>query len=103
MYLVLGLRLRHTCISGACVLSGQVKIPMQVSNSSTEIDIIPHKMEFFCTEDKIFPNIFQALVSKGFSPETKAVIAGLSNSYSDYIATFEEYQVRMLSTWPEKI
>ncbi|XP_064644788.1 uncharacterized protein LOC135498445 [Lineus longissimus] len=38
--------------------------------------------------------VLKSLVSKGFSPDTKTVIAGLSNTYSDYIATFEEYQIQ---------
>ena len=37
---------------------------------------------------------FQSLLSGGFPTNTKAVIAGLSNTYADYIATYEEYQVQ---------
>ena len=35
-----------------------------------------------------------ALVNNGFTKEVVPVIAGLSNTYADYVATFEEYQVR---------
>lgn len=30
----------------------------------------------------------------GFGNDTVVVIAGLSNTYADYVATFAEYQVR---------
>lgn len=40
----------------------------------------------------------QVLVEKGkaqgFNDDSVMVIAGLSNTYSDYVATYEEYQVR---------
>lgn len=39
------------------------------------------------------PSIFQTLITNGMSPDTVSVIAGLSNDYSDYVTTFEEYQV----------
>lgn len=35
----------------------------------------------------------QTLLSNGFSSDAIVVIAGLSNTYSNYITTFEEYQV----------
>lgn len=34
-----------------------------------------------------------SLVSNGFTSDAVVVIAGLSNTYSDYVATYEEYQV----------
>ncbi|XP_071106095.1 neutral ceramidase B-like [Haliotis cracherodii] len=34
------------------------------------------------------------LVSGGFPQDTVPIIAGLSNTYADYVATFEEYQVQ---------
>lgn len=37
--------------------------------------------------------VLQALVAYGFSNDTKVVIAGLSNTYTHYITTYEEYQV----------
>ena len=41
---------------------------------------------------------------EGFGNDTVPVIAGLSNTYSDYVATFEEYQASQglyptLSLW----
>ena len=36
--------------------------------------------------------IKDAAMAVGGSPATKAVLAGLSNVYTHYIATFEEYQ-----------
>ena len=36
-----------------------------------------------------------ALVNNGFSADTRVVIAGLSNTYASYIATYEEYQVEI--------
>ena len=41
------------------------------------------------------PSIFQTLIANGMSPDTVSVIAGLSNDYSDYVTTFEEYQVHL--------
>lgn len=38
--------------------------------------------------------IKQAVIENGGDNNTKVVIAGLSNIYSDYIVTPEEYQVR---------
>ena len=35
----------------------------------------------------------QVLIDHGFPSDTVVVIAGLSNSYSQYVTTFEEYQV----------
>ncbi len=35
----------------------------------------------------------QAMVDAGFPSDSIMVIAGLSNTYSDYVTTFEEYQV----------
>jgi len=37
--------------------------------------------------------IVQALTENGFTNDSIMVIAGLSNTYSDYVATYEEYQV----------
>ena len=42
----------------------------------------------------------QTLVQYGFGSDTVPVIAGLSNTYCDYITTFEEYQVRRPSFFP---
>ena len=36
-----------------------------------------------------------ALVNNGFSADARVVIAGLSNTYASYIATYEEYQVEL--------
>ena len=41
----------------------------------------------------IFVFSIQVLVSEGFPNDTVVVIAGLSNGYSHYVTTFEEYQV----------
>uniref|UniRef100_A0A0B7A399 Neutral ceramidase n=2 Tax=Arion vulgaris TaxID=1028688 RepID=A0A0B7A399_9EUPU len=38
--------------------------------------------------------VYSTLVGKGFSENTTTVIAGLANEYSDYITTFEEYQIQ---------
>ena len=35
----------------------------------------------------------KVLVGNGFPSDGTVVIAGLSNTYSDYVTTFEEYQV----------
>lgn len=35
----------------------------------------------------------QVLVDNGFPKDSVMVIAGLSNTYSSYVATYEEYQV----------
>ena len=40
--------------------------------------------------------VMQTLVAYGFSNDTKVVIAGLSNTYTHYITTYEEYQVLTL-------
>ena len=37
--------------------------------------------------------IAKVLVENGFTKDVIPVIAGLSNTYADYVATFEEYQV----------
>ena len=44
--------------------------------------------------------VTQVLVANGFSNDTKVVIAGLSNTYTHYITTFEEYQVLSLPSSP---
>eukprot|EP00058_Branchiostoma_floridae_P025487 XP_002610977.1 hypothetical protein BRAFLDRAFT_127904 [Branchiostoma floridae] len=36
----------------------------------------------------------RAVLSKGLPDDTEVVIAGLSNTYADYITTYEEYQVQ---------
>ena len=36
----------------------------------------------------------ETLVKGGMPAETQVVIAGLSNVYSDYITTYEEYQAQ---------
>ena len=38
--------------------------------------------------------VSKVLVDNGFTKDVIPVIAGLSNTYADYVATFEEYQVR---------
>ncbi|XP_078579899.1 neutral ceramidase B-like isoform X1 [Branchiostoma floridae x Branchiostoma japonicum] len=38
--------------------------------------------------------IQRAVLSKGLPDDTEVVIAGLSNTYADYITTYEEYQVQ---------
>ena len=38
--------------------------------------------------------VMAALTKNGFPKDTVVVIAGLSNTYSDYVVTFEEYQVQ---------
>lgn len=35
----------------------------------------------------------QTLLDNGLPDDTQVVIAGLSNTYADYIVTYEEYQV----------
>lgn len=35
------------------------------------------------------------LVTNGYPADTRVVIAGLSNTYSGYITTYEEYQVSL--------
>lgn len=37
--------------------------------------------------------LLQTLISNGLPLDTSSVIAGLSNDYTHYVATFEEYQV----------
>ena len=37
--------------------------------------------------------IEHVLVENGFRKDAVMVIAGLSNTYADYVATYEEYQV----------
>lgn len=41
-------------------------------------------------------SVKKVLLENGFPSDVTVVIAGLSNTYSDYVTTFEEYQVR---TW----
>jgi neutral ceramidase len=36
--------------------------------------------------------VYNTLIANGYSADTKVVIAGLSNTYTHYITTFEEYQ-----------
>lgn len=36
-----------------------------------------------------------ALISSGGDPKTEVVLTGLSNTYTSYIATYEEYQVNI--------
>ena len=38
-------------------------------------------------------SVKKVLLANGFPSNVKVVIAGLSNTYSDYVTTFEEYQV----------
>lgn len=40
-------------------------------------------------------NVYQELESEGTFKNTEVVIAGLSNAYTHYITTYEEYQVFM--------
>lgn len=40
-----------------------------------------------------FLSYCQVLVDNGFPKDSVMVIAGLSNTYSSYVATYEEYQV----------
>ena len=37
--------------------------------------------------------VIQAMIGSGAPKNTTIVIAGLSNTYADYITTYEEYQV----------
>lgn len=37
--------------------------------------------------------VMEALTKNGFPNDTMVVIAGLANTYSDYVVTYEEYQV----------
>lgn len=37
--------------------------------------------------------VLDTLKKNGYSDDTVVVIAGLSNTYSDYVVTYEEYQV----------
>ena len=39
-------------------------------------------------------SVLNTLLKEGMSNDSQVVIAGLSNVYSDYIATFEEYQAQ---------
>ena len=39
-------------------------------------------------------SVLKTLLEEGMTKESQVVIAGLSNVYSDYIATFEEYQAQ---------
>ena len=39
----------------------------------------------------------KTLLDNGFPSNVAVVIAGLSNTYSDYVTTFEEYQVLQTS------
>ena len=39
----------------------------------------------------------QAMLDAGFPSDSIMVIAGLSNTYSDYVTTYEEYQVSFCS------
>ena len=41
----------------------------------------------------------QVLVDNGFPKDSVMVIAGLSNTYSSYVATYEEYQVLTYSVY----
>ena len=38
-------------------------------------------------------SVKKVLIANGFPSDVTVVIAGLSNTYSDYVTTFEEYQV----------
>ena len=38
-------------------------------------------------------SVKKVLLENGFPNDVTVVIAGLSNTYSDYVTTFEEYQV----------
>ena len=54
---------------------------------------------YFCIHDDVPVGVvlsLQILVKygNGFGNDTVVVIAGLSNTYADYVATFAEYQVR---------
>lgn len=40
--------------------------------------------------------IKNALISNGGDANTEVVLAGLSNTYTSYIATYEEYQVSQI-------
>lgn len=44
----------------------------------------------------------ETLISNGngeFDDETQVVIAGLTNTYSQYVATFEEYKQQRYEVW----
>lgn len=43
----------------------------------------------------------KTLLDNGFPSNVSVVIAGLSNTYSDYVTTFEEYQVLYIPFWAE--
>ena len=38
-------------------------------------------------------SVKEVLLENGIKSDVTVVIAGLSNTYSDYVTTFEEYQV----------
>lgn len=42
-------------------------------------------------------SVKKVLIDSGFPSNATVVIAGLSNTYSDYVTTFEEYQVIVTS------
>ena len=42
-------------------------------------------------------SVKKVLVENGFTNDVTVVIAGLSNTYSDYVTTFEEYQVHAVT------
>ena len=45
-------------------------------------------------------SVKKVLLENGFPSGVTVVIAGLSNTYSDYVTTFEEYQVHTCSYQP---
>ncbi|XP_041346952.1 neutral ceramidase 3-like [Gigantopelta aegis] len=42
----------------------------------------------------IYQYVIKTLKAGGFPADTLSVIAGLSNDYGDYVATYEEYQIQ---------
>ena len=43
---------------------------------------------------RLIKAVKKVLLDNGFPSNVKVVIAGLSNTYSSYVTTFEEYQVQ---------
>ena len=83
------------------ILGNLSKMPSNYKNIDKKVYTF-----IFCRESNILFWIIlcgQSLIQHGMPHETIVVLAGLTNTYSDYIATYEEYQVRTVRGGSVKI
>lgn len=64
-------------------------------NVCARSNLFPHITIYISTMSgrRLRNSVKKVLLENGFPSNVTIVIAGLSNTYSDYVTTFEEYQV----------